>query len=123
MWDDYRPLSGLTARLVQRVTALYMPLFVLFVPGFLPFHPKHSYAQRVAWIGQPAISIAVFVFFTALLSHMWAGLRDVLFDYARPCWLTPPKFIQQPLKLNVNCTTNSLLPFQCPGARKRTNHC
>ena len=76
--------SGLTAWLVQRATALYMLPFVLFVPGFLSFHPKHSYAQWSAWIGQPAISIAVFVFFAALLSHMWVGLRDVLFDYARP---------------------------------------
>ena len=76
--------SGLTAWLVQRATALYMLLFVLFVPGFLSFHPKHSYAQWSAWIGQPVISIAVFVFFAALLSHMWVGLRDVLFDYARP---------------------------------------
>lgn len=79
--------SGLTAWLVQRVTALYMLFFVLFVPGFLSFHPKHSYAQWSAWVGQPAIGIAVFVFFIALLSHMWVGLRDVLFDYARPAGL------------------------------------
>ncbi len=76
--------SGLTAWLVQRASALYMLVFILLVPGFLSFHPRHSYAQWSAWIGQPAISIAVFVFFTALLSHMWVGLRDVLFDYARP---------------------------------------
>lgn len=76
--------SGLTAWLVQRASALYMLLFILLVTGFLSFHPRHSYAQWSAWIGRPAISIAVFVFFTALLLHMWVGLRDVLFDYARP---------------------------------------
>lgn len=38
-------------------------------------------------MGQPGMSIAIVVFFAALLSHMWVGLRDVLLDYARPAGL------------------------------------
>lgn len=38
-------------------------------------------------MGQPGMSVAILVFFAALLSHMWVGLRDVLLDYARPAGL------------------------------------
>jgi succinate dehydrogenase / fumarate reductase membrane anchor subunit len=47
-------------------------------------YPKHSFAQWSGWIREPVVSVATFVFFAALLSHLWVGLRDVLFDYARP---------------------------------------
>lgn len=79
--------SGLGAWLVQRATAVYMLLFVLAMAGFLLLYPKHSYAQWNSWVRQPVVAIAVFVFFAALLSHLWVGLRDVLFDYARPAGL------------------------------------
>ena len=79
--------SGLGAWLVQRVTAIYMLLFVLFVLGSLSLDPKHSYTQWSAWVGRPAMTVAVFVFFGSLLAHMGVGLRDVLFDYARPAGL------------------------------------
>jgi succinate dehydrogenase / fumarate reductase membrane anchor subunit len=79
--------SGLGAWLVQRVTAVYMLLFVLAMTGFLLLYPKHSYAQWSGWVRQPVVAIATFVFFAALLSHLWVGLRDVLFDYARPAGL------------------------------------
>lgn len=74
--------SGLTAWLVQRVTAVYMLLFVLFVLGSLSLHPRHSYEQWGTWVGRPAMTVAILVFFASLLSHMGVGLRDVLFDYA-----------------------------------------
>ena len=76
--------SGLGAWLVQRVTAMYMLLFVLAMAGLLLIYPKHSFAQWSGWIREPVVSVATFVFFAALLSHLWVGLRDVLFDYARP---------------------------------------
>lgn len=79
--------SGLGAWLVQRVTAVYMLLFVLASVGFLLLHPTHSFAQWSGWIHQPLVSVAIVVFFASLLSHLWVGLRDVLFDYARPAGL------------------------------------
>jgi len=30
------------------------------------------------------VSIASFVFFAALLTHAWVGLRDVIMDYVHP---------------------------------------
>ena len=80
-------LTGLKAWWVQRVSALYMLAFVLFVLQAFARQPLHAFAQWHAWMARPATSLAVLVFFAALLGHMWVGLRDVLLDYAKPAGL------------------------------------
>lgn len=82
-----RQFTGLAAWRVQRIGAVYMLLFVLFMLGALWLHPRPSYVEWRGWVGQSNMSIAILVFFAALLSHMWVGLRDVLLDYARPAGL------------------------------------
>lgn len=77
-------LTGLRAWSVQRASAAYLLLFVLFLLLSFTVRPMHTYAQWRAWATRPEITVAFFFFFTALLVHMWVGLRDVLLDYARP---------------------------------------
>ncbi len=79
--------TGLPAWLVQRASAVYMLLFVLCLLVFFGLHPLHSYAEWKSWVARPAITLALGLFFAALLAHMWVGLRDVLLDYARPAGL------------------------------------
>ena len=79
--------TGLSAWLVQRTSAVYMLLFLVALLAFFGWHPLHSYAEWKRWVGRPAISLALALFFAALLAHMWVGLRDVLLDYARPAGL------------------------------------
>lgn len=79
--------TGLPAWWVQRASAAYMLLFMLFLLGSLLLHPRHSYTEWRGWVGHPGMTIAILAFFAALLSHMWVGLRDVLIDYARPASL------------------------------------
>ena len=79
--------SGLPAWLVQRISAVYMLLFVLALLGFFTWHPLHSFIEWKSWVARPAITLGMALFFVALLSHMWVGLRDVLLDYARPAAL------------------------------------
>jgi succinate dehydrogenase / fumarate reductase, membrane anchor subunit len=76
--------TGLPAWLVQRASAVCLLLFLVFVLGALWLQPRPSYAEWRTWVGHPGVSIAVLVFFAALLSHIWVGLRDVFLDYARP---------------------------------------
>ena len=82
----WRP-TGLPAWLVQRASALYMLLCSVSLPVFLALYPLNSYGAWKSWVGRPAITLAIGLFFAALLAHMWVGLRDVLLDYARPAWL------------------------------------
>lgn len=79
--------TGLAAWRVQRIGAVYMLLFMVFILGALWLHPRPSYAEWRNWVAQPGMSASILVFFAALLSHMWVGLRDVLLDYARPAGL------------------------------------
>lgn len=81
--------AGLSAWLVQRVGAVYMLLFISFFLVYFLFYPIDSYLQWRAWVAKPAMSVALFAFFAALLSHMWVGLRDVVFDYVQPARLRP----------------------------------
>ena len=82
---ERRRFTGLRAWWVQRVSAVYMLLFVLF----LLYSFRARIRCRLSRSGTPgsagpARQVALPRFFAALLAHMWVGLRDVLLDYARP---------------------------------------
>lgn len=79
-----RAVSGLRAWLVQRVSAVYMLLFLVFVLAHFLLDLPRSYLAWHTWIANPVVSIAAFIFFAALLAHMWVGLRDVILDYVKP---------------------------------------
>lgn len=78
------PISGLRAWLLQRFSAIYLLLFFLSALVYFVFFPPHSYQAWHAWVTTPVVSIAIMVFFAALLLHAWVGLRDVMLDYAKP---------------------------------------
>jgi succinate dehydrogenase / fumarate reductase membrane anchor subunit len=79
-----KTVTALRAWLVQRVSAVYMLLFILFLLLHFLFDPPHSYLAWHSWMTNPGVSIATFVFFGALLLHAWVGVRDVLMDYVHP---------------------------------------
>lgn len=77
-------VSGLRAWLVQRVSAVYMLFFIVFVLGHFILDPPQSYLAWHGWMMSPGISIAASIFFAALLAHAWVGVRDVIMDYVHP---------------------------------------
>ena len=79
--------TGLRAWWVQRVSAVYMLLFVLFLLYSFALQSLQAFPHWRAWMARPGTSVAFLVFFAALLGHMWVGLRDVLLDYAKPASL------------------------------------
>ena len=79
-----RTVSGLRAWLVQRVTAVYMLLFLVFLLMHFLLDRPSSYLAWHSWIVSPMVSITALVFCVALLAHMWVGLRDVILDYVKP---------------------------------------
>ncbi|VTU45834.1 Succinate dehydrogenase hydrophobic membrane anchor subunit (plasmid) [Variovorax sp. SRS16] len=80
--------TGLAAWWVQRASAVYMLLFILFLLCSLLLHPRHSYGEWRGWVvDRYGMTPAILAFFAALLAHMWVGLCDVLIDYARPASL------------------------------------
>lgn len=76
--------TGLRAWWVQRLSAVYMLLFLMFLLVSMAVHPSQAAASWRDWVARPVITGAFLIFTAALLIHMWVGLRDVLLDYARP---------------------------------------
>jgi succinate dehydrogenase / fumarate reductase membrane anchor subunit len=79
-----RKASGLKAWAIQRVTAIYIGLFALYLLAVLLFAAPADYAAWKAWIGAPAVSVAMLLFVLSVLMHAWIGARDVLIDYVKP---------------------------------------
>ncbi|MDH5784770.1 MAG: succinate dehydrogenase, hydrophobic membrane anchor protein [Chromatiales bacterium] len=74
-------LSGLTAWLVQRLSAVYMALFVVAMTAVVVSHPGYDYASWRALFAQPLVAVTTSIFFISLLLHIWVGIRDIILDY------------------------------------------
>ncbi len=79
-----KTVTGLRAWLMQRISAVYMLFFILFLLFHFLLDPPDSYLAWHGWIRNPGVSVATLVFFAALLLHAWVGIRDVVMDYVRP---------------------------------------
>jgi succinate dehydrogenase / fumarate reductase, membrane anchor subunit len=80
-------VTGLRAWLVQRVSAVLMLLFILFLLFHFLLDPPRSYQEWHGWMRDPGVSAATLVFFAALFLHTWVGVRDVVMDYVHPVGL------------------------------------
>ena len=76
--------TGLRAWWMQRLSAVCMLLFLVFLLVSMAMHPPQAASSWRDWVARPVITVAFLIFIAALLIHMWVGLRDVLLDYARP---------------------------------------
>ncbi len=79
-----RKASGLKAWAIQRVTAIYIGLFSLYLVAILLFAAPADYAAWKAWVGMPVVSVAMLLYVVSVLMHAWIGARDVLIDYVKP---------------------------------------
>jgi succinate dehydrogenase / fumarate reductase membrane anchor subunit len=76
--------SGARAWLLQRLTAVYMLLFLVIVLTRFAADAPSSYEAWRSWIGAAGMRIATLLFVAAVLLHAWVGLRDVAMDYVHP---------------------------------------
>ena len=79
-----RPLGGLLPWLLQRLSAVFMLCFIVFILMHFLIDPPHSYEIWRGWMTGTGVSIAAALFVVALLTHAWVGLRDVTLDYVAP---------------------------------------
>ena len=79
-----RHTHGLRTWLLQRVSAVYLALFLLYVIFHSLRHGAHSYVQWQAWLTSPLMYVATAGFIIALMAHAWVGMRDVILDYVKP---------------------------------------
>jgi len=78
---------GLGEWLVQRLTAVYLAGFVLWLTTRLYIAPPPDHVAWKAWMSGGAVRAVFALFFLALVLHAWAGMRSVFLDYLKPLWL------------------------------------
>ncbi|RYZ89148.1 MAG: succinate dehydrogenase, hydrophobic membrane anchor protein [Proteobacteria bacterium] len=82
-WSSFlkKALSGLRAWTIQRLTAVYMLVFCIFVLFHFAVDQPRSYHEWQSWITAPFTLFPTALFFLALLAHTGIGLRDIAIDY------------------------------------------
>jgi len=74
-------LTGLRAWLLQRVSAVYLLLFVVLMPVTIACQNIDNFDAWQAFIYSPVIAVLWVLFFASLFLHAWVGMRDVIIDY------------------------------------------
>ena len=73
--------KGLQAWLLQRLTGVFMVLYILYVLGVVLFSENLNYQQWRDWLSHPLMNTATGLFFLTLAYHAWVGMRDIVIDY------------------------------------------
>lgn len=79
--------KGLREWIAQRLTAVYMALYIVLMFAYLASHPHLSYAVwrhlfHVFWVQSATI-----IFLVCLMWHAWIGLWTIFTDYVKVLWL------------------------------------
>ena len=73
--------SGLYDWLVQRVTAVVLLAFFVYLAGFLISHPNLNYHQWKALFDSTCMQVFTTMAILSLVLHSWIGLWGVSTDY------------------------------------------
>ena len=76
-----RKASGFRAWIFQRISAVYLAAYFIYLAVHFSLTPPVNHAQLHTWLAQPLVSVTLALFFLALLLHSWIGVRDVVIDY------------------------------------------
>ncbi|TNF95919.1 MAG: succinate dehydrogenase, hydrophobic membrane anchor protein [Gammaproteobacteria bacterium] len=79
-----REASGYRAWLIQRISAIYLALYTLYLVFYFVMEEPAGYQQWLDWLADPVVSTTMAIFFITLLFHAWIGIRDVVVDYIHP---------------------------------------
>ncbi|MBB3330325.1 succinate dehydrogenase / fumarate reductase membrane anchor subunit [Halomonas campaniensis] len=76
--------SGLSDWLIQRVSAVILAVYTLFIVLYLLFNPGLDYATWSGLFAQTWMRIFSLLAFVSLAAHAWVGLWTVTTDYLKP---------------------------------------
>lgn len=75
---------GLSDWLVQRISAVLMVIYTLFIVGYVVLHPDQGYDRWTALFSNQVMRSFTLVFLLAVYYHAWIGVRDIVMDYVKP---------------------------------------
>ena len=74
-------MAGLRAWLWQRLSALFMGVYLLIFLTLMVYDPPRDFQDWHDRVASPWVAVPMLLFFTGLLLHAWVGIRDVIIDY------------------------------------------
>jgi len=72
---------GLRGWLVQRVSAVVLAGYTVYMAGFLVSHRPLEFSAWKALFMPLWVRVFSLLFFFSLLLHAWVGMRNILMDY------------------------------------------
>ncbi|EXJ13110.1 MULTISPECIES: succinate dehydrogenase, hydrophobic membrane anchor protein [Nitrincola] len=84
--------SGLYDWMMQRVTAVVLMAYTIFMIGYLLFNPSLDYAQWSGLFSGTAMRIFTLLAILSMAAHAWIGLWSVSTDYIK---ITSLRFVFQ----------------------------
>jgi len=78
---------GLGEWLLQRLSALYLAGFTVWIVVRLVMVAPADYLAWKAWMAGGGVRLAFALFFLSVLVHSWVGMRSVFLDYLKPLWV------------------------------------
>ncbi|MBA3660477.1 MAG: succinate dehydrogenase, hydrophobic membrane anchor protein [Gammaproteobacteria bacterium] len=76
--------QGLQDWAIQRVSAIGMLIYILFLFGFFLSHRSLSYFEWHMLFSYQVMKIATFLFLIAMVYHAWIGMWTIFTDYIKP---------------------------------------
>jgi len=74
-------LQGLRPWIIQRVSAVYIAIFVVYFFTVILLKEPLSFVSWTSWVANPINNVAIGLFLIAVLWHAWIGVRDIVLDY------------------------------------------
>lgn len=114
---DNASLSGRKAHIWQRISAIYLMLYIPFLAVIiLQLPPSATLIELVNQLSNMMLSTAFvltsLIAFGLMLVHAWVGVRDIIIDYAPSVrvklWLTIYRSILALIVINCSLITLSL---------------
>ena len=75
--------SGLYDWMIQRVTAIVLAAYTIFILGYLVLNPDLTFAQWSAFFSQTCVRIFSLLALLSLGAHAWIGLWTISTDYLK----------------------------------------
>ena len=78
---------GLRGWLVQRVSAVVLTVYCVFMIAFIVTHLPLEYEVWKGLFAQQTMRLFTLLFLLSLLFHSWVGMRNIFMDYVHPMGL------------------------------------
>lgn len=76
--------SGLYDWVIQRLTAVILAVYTLFLLGFVIAHPDLQYSDWQQLFACTAMKIASLLALISICAHGWVGMWTIATDYIKP---------------------------------------